>query len=31
LLALRFGDFEWKRQLIAQRGVTTKSKRTRKL
>ena len=29
MLALRFGDIDWKRQLIVLRGVTTKSKRTR--
>jgi integrase len=29
MLALRFGDVDWKRQLIVLRGVTTKSKRTR--
>ena len=29
MLALRFGDIDWKRQLIVLRGVTTKSRRTR--
>jgi integrase len=29
MLALRFGDIDWKRQLIVLRGITTKSKRTR--
>ena len=29
MLAVRFGDIDWTRQLIVLRGVTTKSKRTR--
>ena len=29
MLALRFGDIDWKRRLIVLRGVTTKSRRTR--
>ena len=29
MLALRFGDIDWKRQLIVLRGATTKSRRTR--
>lgn len=29
MLKLRFGDIDWTRQLIALRGVTTKSKKTR--
>lgn len=29
MLALRFGDVDWKRRLIVLRGVTTKSRRTR--
>jgi integrase len=28
MLALRFGDIDWKRQLIVLRGVTTKSRKT---
>jgi integrase len=29
MLALRFGDIDWKRQLIVLRGATTKSRKTR--
>jgi integrase len=29
MLALRFGDIDWKRRLIVLRGTTTKSRRTR--
>jgi len=29
MLALRFDDIDWKRQLIVLRGETTKSRRTR--
>ena len=29
MLALRFGDIDWKRQLIVLRGETTKSRKTR--
>jgi integrase len=29
MLALRFGDIDWKRRLIVLRGATTKSRRTR--
>jgi integrase len=29
MLALKFGDIDWKRRLIVLRGVTTKSRRTR--
>ena len=30
MLALRFGDIDWKRQLIVLRGETTKSRKTRR-
>ena len=29
MLALRFGDIDWKRRMITLRGATTKSRRTR--
>ena len=29
MLALRFGDIDWPRQVLVLRGATTKSKKTR--
>ena len=29
MLAVRFGDIDWRRQLVVLRGVTTKSRKTR--